>query len=67
MRKICPVRGHTANGSIVYFTVRDYFGIDMDGLIGIPLDEIVNEIAEELCGYVKRKNPFEVISDLPLV
>lgn len=40
----CPVQEH--RGPFVYFKVRDYLGVDIDGLIGIPINEIVSEIAE---------------------
>ncbi len=52
--KICPVKSY--NHPFVYLSVRDYLGVDMDGMIGIPLDELVQGVAKEVIEEMNDAN-----------
>lgn len=45
-RRRCIVQAY--NYPFVYLNVRDYLDVDMDGVIGIPLDELVREVVNDL-------------------
>lgn len=45
-RRRCIVQAY--NHPFVYLNVRDYLDVDMDGVIGIPLDELVREVVNDL-------------------
>ncbi len=49
--KMCRVQEYRM--PFVYLNVRDYLGVDIDGMIGVPLDELVQEIANDV---VKEMN-----------
>ena len=66
MRNPCPVYDFSPDSpQFVYLAVRDYCGIDMDGLIGIPLDELVEDVIKELFTDDERKNTIKAVSNMP--
>jgi hypothetical protein len=44
-KRVCPVQSYMH--PFVYLNVRDYMNVDIDGVIGIQLDELVLECFKE--------------------